>query len=449
MDQLTTKTQNQKRGLNQFPLLPLRDIVVFPYMVTPLFVGREKSIHALEAAMESERLIFLATQVNATTEDPSIDDIYKIGTVCQIIQLLRLPDGTVKVLVEGKYRGALVASALRDDYFWVTVEPIVTESAHVSSLGLTALMREVLSRFETYNSLTKGSSQDIVNSLAAISDPDVLADSIVAHLNIKVVDKQELLSLGNLSERLERLLGFIAAESEILQLEKKIRVRVKKQMEKNQKDYYLNEQIRAIQKELGNKDDHLEEIRLLEERVAGSRMTKEAKQKALGELKKLKMMSPTSAESAVCRNYVDVLLAMPWVKRAREKRDIVVAESILDEDHYGLTKVKKRIVEYLAVNSLVKRVPSQILCLVGPPGVGKTSLARSIARATGRPFVKMSLGGMRDEAEIRGHRRTYVGAMPGKILQNLKKAQYNNPVFLLDEIDKIGSDFRGDPASAL
>lgn len=448
MNKTLNKMQNQKRGLNRFPLLPLRDIVVFPHMVVPLFVGREKSVRALETAMSNDRLIFLATQNNATTENPDIDEICQVGTVCQIVQLLRLPDGSVKVLVEGKCRGSITAPIPDSDYLVVdvvTIDPVTVEP--ISSLKV--LASEVLAYFKIYNSLNKSGSEDIVTSLSSITDPAVLADTIAAHLNIKITLKQELLALFNVSDRLEYLINLIGAETEILQLEKKIRIRVKKQMDKNQKDYYLNEQIRAIQKELGNTDVHGEEHRQLEERIASSKMPREAKQRALAELKKLKLMPPVSAEAAVIRNYIDTLAGLPWGKSVRENRDIAVAEQILNEDHFGLHKIKQRILEQLAVYTLVKKVTGQILCLIGPPGVGKTSLARSIARATSRPFVKMSLGGMRDEAEIRGHRRTYVGALPGKIVQNIKRAQANNPVFLLDEIDKLSFDFRGDPASAL
>lgn len=440
--------QTLKRGdLERFPLLPLRDIVVFPHMVVPLFVGREKSISALEAAMNDNRLIFLATQKNAKTEEPTEEDIYSIGTVSQVIQLLKLPDGTVKVLVEGKRRGVIASYLPVADYFVVDVRPLPGESETTSEME--ALVRSARSTFEGYVKLTKGIPQETVSAVLTITDPGKLADTLAPHLNLKLSDRQELLSLADSGHRLERLLGFMESEVEILQLENKIRTRVKKQMEKNQKEYYLNEQMRAIQKELGGKDDYKQEIAELEEKVAKGKLSQEAKQKALAELKKLKLMSPTSAEAAVVRNYVDWLATLPWGKLTKEKHDIVAAEKILDADHYGLVKVKERILEFLSVQTLVKKIRGPILCLVGPPGVGKTSLARSIATATGRKFVKMSLGGMRDEAEIRGHRRTYVGAMPGKIIQNLKKAGSNNPVFLLDELDKMSSDFRGDPASAM
>lgn len=440
--------QATKRGdLERFPLLPLRDIVVFPHMVVPLFVGREKSISALEAAMNDNRQIFLATQKNAKTEEPAEEDIYSIGTVSQVIQLLKLPDGTVKVLVEGKRRGVIASYLPLADYFVVDVQPVPEEFETTSEIE--ALIRSSRSTFEDYVKLTKGIPQETVSAVLNITDPGKLADTLAPHLNLKLSDKQELLALADSGRRLERLLAFMESEVEILQLENKIRTRVKKQMEKNQKEYYLNEQMRAIQKELGGKDDYKQEITELEEKVAKGSLSKEAKQKALAELKKLKLMSPSSAEAAVVRNYVDWLVTLPWGKLSKEKNNIVAAEAILDADHYGLIKVKERILEFLSVQTLVKRIKGPILCLVGPPGVGKTSLARSIASATGRNFVKMSLGGMRDEAEIRGHRRTYVGAMPGKIIQNLKKAGSNNPVFLLDELDKMSSDFRGDPASAM
>jgi ATP-dependent Lon protease len=433
--------------LERFPLLPLRDIVIFPHMVVPLFVGREKSILALEAAMGGSKNIFLTAQKNAKIEDPKAEDVYPAGTVCQIIQLLKLPDGTVKVLVEGKKRGSIVAHLPGGDYFQVDVD-IVTENDRMTP-RLEALMRSLVATFERYAKLTKNAAGDILNSVQASTEPSVLSDTVVANLNIKINDKQEILATSDVASRMEKLLALMESEIEILQIEKKIHGRVKKQMEKSQREYYLNEQMRAIQKELGGKDEFKQEIVSLEERIGKAGLPREAKQKALAELKKLKLMSPMSAEAAVVRNYIDWMVSLPWDKATREKRDIAEAALVLNEDHYGIEKVKERILEYLAVTSLVKKLKGPILCLVGPPGVGKTSLARSIARATGRNFVKMSLGGVRDEAEIRGHRRTYIGAMPGKIIQNLKKAGSNNPVFLLDEIDKLSSDFRGDPASAL
>jgi len=438
-----------KRGgdLPRFPLLPLRDIVIFPHMVVPLFVGRGKSIQALEAAMSGNRNIFLASQKMATTEDPSEEDIYGAGTVCQIIQLLKLPDGTVKVLVEGKKRGVIVSYLPCQEYFQVEVE-VVAEIYRVTP-RMEALMRGVSATFDSYVKLTKNIPSELLNNVNGITEPALLVDSIVAHLNLKIADKQELLGIRDPDERLEKLLALMEAEIEILQIEKRIHSRVKKQMEKTQREYYLNEKMRAIQKELGAKDEFNEETRELEEKVNKIKLSKEAHQKALAELKKLKMMSPMSAEAAVVRNYIDWLVSLPWGKTSREKRDIIEAANILNADHYGIEKVKERILEYLSVNTLVHKLKGPILCFVGPPGVGKTSLARSIAKTTGRNFVKMSLGGIRDEAEIRGHRRTYIGAMPGKIIQSLKKAGSNNPVFLLDEIDKMNSDFRGDPASAL
>ncbi len=417
-------------------------------MVIPLFVGREKSVLALEAAMaENDKLILLATQKNAKTEDPGPEDIYTVGTICQIIQLLKLPDGTVKVLVEGKRRGSIVSFRQNSDFFEVEVESLVEKG--VKGTELTALKRGVLASFENYLSLNSSVPSEVLQSLSGITDPSRLADTVAPHLNLDVAQKQELLALVPTAKRMERLLSLMGAEIEILQIEKKIHARVKKQMEKTQKDYYLNEQIRAIQKELGGKDEFKQELRALEAKVEKLLLSAEAKEKALSEIKKLKMMSPMSAEAAVVRNYVDWLLSLPWGVYNEENHDIAAARARLNADHYGLDKVKLRILEYLGVNALVPGMKGPILCLVGPPGVGKTSLARSVAAATGRAFVKISLGGVRDEAEIRGHRRTYVGAMPGKIIQSLKKCASSNPVFLLDEIDKMTADLRGDPASAL
>ncbi|QWV96281.1 endopeptidase La [Geomonas nitrogeniifigens] len=444
-----TSSRRKKRGNpERFPLFPLRDIVIFPHMVIPLFVGREKSVLALEAAMaQNDKLILLATQKNAKTEDPEPADIYTVGTLCQVIQLLKLPDGTVKVLVEGKRRGSIVAFSDRTDYFEVEVETLAEKSSNVTEVE--ALKRGVLASFESYVELNSSVPAEILQSVQVIADASRMADTIAPHLNLKVAQKQELLAAVQPARRMERLLSLMGAEIEILQIEKKIHARVKKQMEKTQKDYYLNEQIRAIQKELGGKDEFKQELRNLEAKAAKLPLSAEAKQKVQGEIKKLKFMSPMSAEAAVVRNYVDWLLALPWGAYAEENRDIRQARARLDGDHYGLEKVKQRILEFLAVNALVPGMKGPILCLVGPPGVGKTSLARSVAKATGRDFVKISLGGVRDEAEIRGHRRTYVGAMPGRIIQSLKKCGSSNPVFLLDEIDKMSSDFRGDPASAL
>lgn len=421
--------------------------MIFPQMVVPLFVGRERSILALDAAMNGNKEIFLAAQKDAKTEDPAPADVHASGTVCQIVQLLKLPDGTVKVLVEGLRRGTIVNFLSTNDFFSVEVSNI--EEHEDCTPETEALVRGVVASFESYVKLTKNTSSEILNSITSMTKPALLADSMVAHVNLKMEDKQELLAMTNPARRLEKLLMIMETEIEILQIEKKIRARVKKQMERTQREYYLNEQMRAIQKELGGKDEFRQELNELEEKVGKLPLSAEAKLKAHAELKKLKLMAPMSAEAAVVRNYVDWLVSLPWGKMDDEKQDIVGAEAMLNADHYGLDKIKERILEYLAVNALVKKIKGPILCFVGPPGVGKTSLARSIARSTGRAFVKMSLGGVRDEAEIRGHRRTYVGAMPGKVIQNLKKAGSNNPVFLLDEIDKLSSDFRGDPAAAL
>ena len=448
MENSIDNAADKERKLTQFPLLPLRDIVVFPNMVVPLFIGRSKSVLALDAAMESQRLIFLATQKNSKSEEPSPDEIYSVGTLCQIIQLLRLPNGTVKVLVEGKSRGQIQSFELGADYFTVEVavhpDPVTEPSAEV-----VALMAETVSLFESYQATVKGGSSDSLTNLATISNPDLLVDTIINQLNAKLEEKQNILAIFDERERLDALVTLILSETEISQLDKKIKDRVKKKMEENQKEYYLNEQLKVIQKELGKKDEHAEEFRELEVKIASRPLSDEARAKAHAELKKLKLMSPVSAEAAVIRNYLDTIVDLPWDTCSRVSKDINFAAKVMDEDHYGLTRVKERVLEFLAVQTLVKSVKGPILCLVGPPGVGKTSLARSIARATSRKFVKMSLGGVRDEAEIRGHRRTYIGAMPGKILHSLKKVGVSNPLFLLDEIDKISSDFRGDPASAL
>jgi ATP-dependent Lon protease len=438
----------RKRGdLSRFPLLPLRDIVIFPQMVVPLFVGREKSIAALEEAMIGNKEIFLAAQKDAGVEDPTPDDIFSAGTVCQIVQLLKLPDGTVKVLVEGKRRGIVVKFISYDTF--CSVEVARVEEGSVDTPEVAAQMRGVLTSFESYVKLSKNISSEVFKGISGISDAGALADGVISHLNLKNSVKQELLSTNDPGKRLECLLSALESEISILQIEKRIKARVKKQMERTQKEYYLNEQMRAIQKELGGNDDFRQELRELEEKIAKLHLSAEARQKAFAELKKLRGMSPMSAEAAVARNYVDWIVSLPWSVLENEKNDLAEAEAVLNAEHYGLEKVKERILEYLAVNALVEKNKGPILCLVGPPGVGKTSLARSIARATGRSFVKISLGGVRDEAEIRGHRRTYVGAMPGKIIQCLKKVGNNNPVFLLDEIDKMSSDFRGDPSSAL
>ena len=436
-----------KDGQKILPMLPLRDIIIFPQMVVPLFVGRERSINALEEAMNKDKELFLAAQRDAKVQDPEEQDIFTIGTIGTVIQLLRLPDGTVKVLVEGKKRAQLQEYISRKDLFLVRVEDL--EEIEGESTEAEALIRSVHSSFEHFARLNRKIPQDMVLSISSIDDPGKLADTVVAHLNLKLPDKQEILEIRHKQKRLEKLFALLKSEIEILEVERKIRSRVRKQMEKTQKEYYLNEQMRAIQKELGEKDEFKNEIEELEARLRRKKMSKEANDRVKKEIKKLRMMSPMSAEATVVRNYIDWILSLPWYDYAKEQVDIDEAERILDEDHYGLKKVKERILEYLAVRSLVDKMKSPILCFVGPPGVGKTSLGKSIARATGRSFVRASLGGVRDEAEIRGHRRTYIGALPGKIIQYMKKSGSGNPVFLLDEVDKMSTDFRGDPASAL
>ncbi len=432
------------------PLLPLRDIIVFPHMVSQLFVGRERSINALDAAMARDKDIFLAAQKNAKTNEPTPEDIFQVGTLGTIMQLLRLPDGTVKVLVEGKRRARVKKFPQTEEYFLVEVEEIAENSA--KGVEVEALMRSVQAAFEMYVKLNKKVQPEVLMSAQTIDDAARLADTIVANLpTIKLTDRQALLEMEDAVKRLERLHELMQAEIEILQVEKKIRSRVKKQMEKTQKEYYLNEQMQAIQKELGggDRDEFKNEIHEIEEQLKTKRMSKEALAKVKKELKKLKMMHPTSAEATVVRNYIDWIIGLPWYEKSEENYDLAKAEEILEEDHYGLKKIKERILEYLAVQALTKKLKGPVLCFVGPPGVGKTSLAKSIARATGRKFQRLSLGGVRDEAEIRGHRRTYIGALPGKLIQSLKKVGTNNPVFLLDEIDKMSTDFRGDPAAAL
>ena len=434
-------------GPVRVPLLPLRDIIVFPHMVVPLFVGRQRSIKALEEATQKQSLIFLSSQKDAKTNDPSEEDIYKIGTLGSVVQMLKLPDGTVKVLIEGKKRARVTRFVPNAEFFLVDVEEateVIERNTEVD-----ALVREVHTTFENYVKLKKKIPPEMVMSVSSIDDPGRLSDTIVAHLGIKLEDRQNLLETFQAAERLEKVLGHMRAEIEILEVERRIRSRVKKQMERSQKEYYLNEQMRAIQKELGEKDEFKNEIQEIEEKLKQKKLSAEAKDKVDKELKKLKMMSPMSAEATVVRNYIDWILSLPWNEFTDDKLDINEAERVLEEDHYGLEKVKERILEYLAVQSLVGKIKGPILCLVGPPGVGKTSLGRSIARATGRKFVRVSLGGVRDEAEIRGHRRTYIGALPGKIVQSMKKAGSSNPVFLMDEIDKMSTDFRGDPSSAL
>ncbi len=429
------------------PLLPLRDIIVFPHMVVPLFVGREKSIAALEEAMEADKELLLSAQRKAKTNEPGEEDIFEVGTIGHVIQLLRLPDGTVKVLVEGRRRAKILRYEQVTPCFMAEVEDL--EDASDDKAEIETLVRSAKQVFEIYVKLNKRIPPEMLISVQTIEEPARLADTIVAHLSLKLADKQEILELESASRRLKRLHELMQSEIEILQVEKKIRSRVKKQMEKSQKEYYLNEQMQAIQKELGDRDEFKNELHELEQKIKNKPMSDEARGRALKEFKKLKMMSPMSAEATVVRNYIDWILVLPWSDKSEDRIDLGEAEDILDEDHYGLKKPKERVLEYLAVQALVDKIRGPILCLVGPPGVGKTSLARSIARATGRKFVRQSLGGVRDEAEIRGHRRTYIGAMPGKLLQSLKKVGSNNPVFLLDEIDKMSQDFRGDPASAL
>ena len=430
------------------PLLPLRDVVVFPHMIVPLFVGRERSIAALESAMKDEKGIFMVAQKNAQKDDPGEEDIYTIGTIGNIIQLLRLPDGTVKVLVEGKKRGIIREYLANEDYFLVRAEEL-EEADEIDSVKIEALMRSVRESFEAYAKLTKKVHLEMVGTIASIDDPSRMADVVISQINAKLEDKQKILEILNISDRMENIYELMLSEIEILQVEEKIKKRVKKQMEKTQKDYYLNEQMRAIQKEMGEKDEFRNEIAELEKRLKQKKLSEEAQKKVKQEIKKMQMMAPMSAEATVVRNYIDWLLDMPWAEKTDNTYTLKESEIVLEEDHYGLKQVKERIIEYLAVQTLVKKNKGPILCLVGPPGVGKTSIAKSVARATNRKFVRLSLGGVRDEAEIRGHRRTYIGAMPGKIVQLLKKAGANNPVFCLDEVDKLSSDFRGDPSSAL
>src|SRR5512139_2798242 len=428
------------------PLLPLRDVVVFPHMVIPLFVGRPKSIKALEAAMEGGRQIMLVAQKAAGKDEPRPEDMFAVGCVSNILQMLKLPDGTVKVLVEGTQRANTLSITDNGEYFVAELSPV--QPAGETTPEVEALRRAVTQQFDQYVKLNKKIPPEILTSIAGIDDPGRLADTIAAHLPLKLEAKQSVLDLYAVPKRLERLLELLEHEVDILQVEKRIRGRVKRQMEKSQREYYLNEQVKAIQKELGDGEEGAD-LEELEKKIIAAKMPKEARKKAEAELKKLKLMSPMSAEATVVRNYIDTLINLPWAKKTKIKHDLAFAEAVLNEDHYGLEKVKDRILEYLAVQQRVDKVKAPILCLVGPPGVGKTSLGQSIAKATGRKYVRMALGGMRDEAEIRGHRRTYIGAMPGKVLSNLNKAGTRNPLFLLDEIDKLGTDFRGDPSSAL
>ena len=429
------------------PLLPLRDIVVFPHMIVPLFVGREKSVRALEEVMRADKQILLATQKSAADDDPDPDAIYESGVVASVLQLLKLPDGTVKVLVEGGRRVSVKRFLDNEAYF--EAEADVVEEAVADPSEAEALMRTASEKFQDYVKLNKKVPPEALSAVEEITEPAKMADTIAGHLAVKIAEKQELLANPKVSERLEKVFGLMEGEISVLQVEKKIRNRVKRQMEKTQREYYLNEQMKAIQRELGEGDDGKEELAELEERIEKTKLSKEARTKADQEMKKLRQMSPMSAEATVVRNYLDWLLSIPWNKRKRTKTDLKRAEDILDRDHYGLEKVKERIVEHLAVQARTKKIKGPILCLVGPPGVGKTSLGRSIAEATSREFVRMSLGGVRDEAEIRGHRRTYIGSMPGRVIQSMKKAKHSNPLFLLDEIDKLGADYRGDPSAAL
>ncbi len=429
------------------PLLPLRDIVVFPHMVAPLFVGRSKSVKALSDAMNNDKSVFLSTQKKAGIDNPTEKDISQIGTIAKILQLLRLPDGTVKALIEGKSRASIVRFIRNPDFLQVALKPI--HDTEILPAEGEALIRAIHDSFDEYAKANKNISKDLVKTVSAISDPSKLADTVAAHFSFKIDDKQRLLETVVMEERLSLLLSLIKMEIDIFKMDQRIKNRVKKQMEKTQKNYYLNEQMRAIKKEIGTEDENRNELNDLEKRIKRKRMSKEAAAKVRQEFKKLKMMTPMSAEATVVRGYIDWLISLPWFEKSKFRKDIEEADKILEEDHYGLEKPKERILEYLAVQSLVNKIRGPILCFVGPPGVGKTSLAKSVSRATGRKFVRLSLGGVRDEAEIRGHRRTYIGAMPGKIIQSLKKVGVNNPVFCLDEVDKMSMDFRGDPSAAL
>src|ERR1700753_2896515 len=437
----------KETGGQMAPVLPLRDIVVFPHMIVPLFVGREKSVRALEEVMNDEKQILRLTQKSAGEGDPPADGLHTIGTLATVLQLLKLPDQTVRVLVEGKSRARVTGFDPRTDFFQATLEKVSEEATAPQETE--ALMRTVKANFEQYIKLNKKIPSETLAAVAQIDDAAKLADTVASHLSVKIGERQALLETFGTTERLEKILSLIEAEIGVLQVERKIRSRVKRQMEKTQREYYLNEQLKAIQKELGEGEEGRDEMNELEERIRKTKLSKEAREKAMAEVKKLRSMSPMSAEATVVRNYLDWLVAVPWGKKSKIKKDIVAAEGVLNDDHFGLEKVKERILEYLAVQSRVGKIKGPILCLVGPPGVGKTSLGKSIAKATGGEFVRMSLGGMRDEAEIRGHPRAYIGSMPGKIIQSMKKAKTANPLFLLDEIDKLGADYRGDPSSAL
>ena len=440
------RPQLQPGETRAYPVLPLRDIVVFPHMIVPLFVGREKSIKALEEVMRSDTFILLATQKNASDDDPATDAIFETGTLASVLQLLKLPDGTVKVLVEGATRAKVLKYTDRNDYYEADASPVVDDMG--DRVEAEAMARSVVTEFENYVKLNKKVSPEVVGVIQQIEDYAKLVDTVASHLAVKIPDKQDILETVSVTQRLEKVLGLMESEISVLQVEKRIRTRVKRQMEKTQREYYLNEQMKAIQKELGDEEGR-DELQELEDKIKKTKLSKEAREKATHELKKLRQMSPMSAEATVVRNYLDWLLSIPWNKKSKVKKDLNLAEQILDADHYGLEKVKERIVEYLAVQQRANKLTGPILCLVGPPGVGKTSLGKSIAKATGREFVRVSLGGVRDEAEIRGHRRTYIGSMPGKIIQSMRKAKSSNPLFLLDEVDKMGADFRGDPSSAL
>ncbi|MGB1201391.1 MAG: endopeptidase La [Cognaticolwellia aestuarii] len=438
---------NESAGVVEIPVLALRDVVVYPQMVIPLFVGREKSIRSLDLAMESDKQVFLVAQKDAAIDDPTSNDVYQTGTVASILQMLKLPDGTVKVLVEGVKRGQIQQFVSTEEYFTADVDYLI--STPVEDESGDVLVRSAISQFEGYVKLNKKIPPEVLTSLSGIDDPEQLADTMAAHMPLKIADKQKVLEINNISERIEHLMALMEGEIDLLQVEKKIRTRVKKQMEKSQREYYLNEQMKAIQKELGEMDDVPDEAEQMLQRIEAAEMPQEAKDKTMAEYQKLKMMSTMSAEATVVRSYIDWMCNVPWKKRSKLKRNLKLAEEVLEKDHYGLEKVKERIIEYLAVQQRVTKLKGPILCLVGPPGVGKTSLGQSIAKSTGRKYVRMALGGVRDEAEIRGHRRTYIGSLPGKLIQKIAKVGVKNPLFLLDEIDKMASDMRGDPASAL